>query len=102
MTRQEYDILREHGERLLAIENALRELPQLISERMEIKVTDAIASCRESHKESDEHISRLWEQHHQEKGASKLIDRVSTRTSFIIGSIGTVIAIAATVLTLVR
>ena len=95
MTRQEYDILREHGERLLAIDESLRELPNQIADRMEIKVTKAIASCREQSEERHAHIDYLWERHQRKQGARGLLAAVSKRTSFIIGSVGGVAGVAA-------
>ena len=96
MTRAEYDILREHGERLLHIDKMLRELPTQIAERMEVKVATALASCREAHAEDEARLDELWEQHQHEEGAKGLIDRVSARTSFLIGAGGGALAIVAT------
>ena len=101
MTKQEYDILREHGERLLHIDKALMDLPNQIAERMEVKVANALASCREAHAEDEEHLDELWAQHQHEQGAKGLIDRVSTRTSFLIGVGGGLLAIVATVLAII-
>ena len=94
MTKQEYDILREHGERLLHIDKALMDLPNQIAERMEVKVATAIASCREQQDEHHERVDVLWEEHQHERGAARLISKLSARTSFIVGTAGGAVGIA--------
>ena len=94
MTRQEYDILREHGERLLAIEDGLRELPGRIADRMKVKMATAIASCREQHDEDETRLDELWEGHLHEQGARGFLATASKRTSFIIGSVGGIVGVA--------
>jgi len=93
MTKQEYDILREHGDRMLAIEQTLLALPNQVAECMETKVARAVASCRETRGDFYEHCDILWEERHQRQGESFLLRKVSTRTSFIVGTVGGLVGI---------
>jgi hypothetical protein len=100
VTRDEYGVLKEHGERLLAIEDVLRELPDRIAERMEVKVAKGIASCRERETERHEQHDILWEQHQRAVGVRGLLSNVSRRTTIIISSIGGLVGIAGAVVAL--
>ncbi len=75
MTRQEYDILREHGERLITLETGMGDirerlaaLPGIIAEDVGDKVAAAVRACRAEGETNRQRLDELWEARQQGKG----------------------------------
>lgn len=98
MTREEYNVLTEHNARLIAIEDTLRDLPNQIADRIEVKVATAIKSCREMHEEDESHLDALWESHQKSQGAQGFVQQASGRVTFIVGTIASVLAIVLAII----
>lgn len=96
MTRQEYDILREHGDRLLAIEDSLRELPNIIGSQ----VKNAVKECREEAEAHRQKVDCLWVEHQHEEGAKGLLSNMGRTAVVTIGVLGTLVGILGAILAL--
>jgi hypothetical protein len=100
VTREEYNVLKEHNSRLIAIEDTLRDLPNQIADRMEVKVASALTSCREQHEEDEAHLDELWAHHQKNQGAQGFVQQASGRVSFIVGTIASTLAIVLAIVAL--
>jgi hypothetical protein len=96
MTRDEYNILREHGDRLLAIEKSLLELPDIIGK----KVTAAVKECREEAEVHREKVDCLWAEHQHGEGARGLLSNLGRTAAVTIGVVGTIVGILGAILAL--
>lgn len=78
MTREEYNILRDHGDRLGRLEENLGDLresvaalPGVISDDVALKVTDAVAACRAESEERRTKVAMLWSERERRLGVTR-------------------------------
>ena len=93
MTRDEYNILKEHGDRLLAIEESIRKLPGAIA----TEVKGAVRDCRAETEVHRKKVDLMWVEHQREEGAKGLLSNMNRSAVAIIGVLGTIIGIVGTV-----